>query len=351
MKLRDAKDLRTGNGFSPTKRRQFTAWTALCSSLLLVIVSCEPSRNGEPVDYGPEASNSDLNHALVTPLSDLNIQSLSVGQFVHFSTTDAIAGGQVVQLESDTGQTIVDRTEQATSTEFSVVQNKYVYGGSTPQKASVEFQLNIANAAAAPGATPTPAPAASATPVPSSMPGATPSASSASMPNVASLGERIEELKSSARFGGESVLLSELQRYGVQRAREANGLHLDESRAKTSIHRLKSWETVEAPPQLVQNQPGCLGIPSCQIRVRHVSFDQVTWDTSQGTRVQFELAMSPDIPLLSGYKMSPVFEYYPGLMKSCVTLMIAVGDKGAKTLLTQCNLTENFAYKIQESSP
>ena len=47
--------------------------------------------------------------------------------------------------------------------------------------------------------------------------------------------------------------------------------------------------------------------------------------------------MSVDAPLLSGYRMTPIFNFYPGLIRSCISLMIAVGDKGAETLLTECN--------------
>lgn len=321
--------------------------------LFFMTVSCEPSRNGETVNYGPEASNAELSKALVGPMQDLNLDSLSVGQFVHFSTTDILAGGQVNQVESDTGQTIVARDELTDVTQLSVIQNKYVYGNSAPAKASTEFQLNIArtNATPSPSPSPSPLPSTSLTPSPTPAVGvATPSPSpSAASPAAALIAQRLEWLRNSPNAG--EALRKNLQSFAVSKLNEIRARAALQPMAATTpatIHRLRTWKAMEAAPDLVKAQAGCLGIPNCQIRVRHIQFDQVTWDKPEGSRVEFDLAMSPDVPLISGYKMTPIFEYYPGLIKSCVTLMIAVGSKGSETLLTQCSLTENFAFSLPQ---
>lgn len=321
-------------------RRQRTAGEAMLGMISLsfmilffMTVSCEPSRNGETVNYGPEASNAELNKALVGPMQDLNLDSLSVGQFVHFSTTDILAGGQVNQVESDTGQTIVAREEMTDVTQLSVVQNKYVYGNSAPEKASTEFQLNIARADPAPAQSPSPSQAPSPSPAPAA-------------PLIAN---RLEWLRNSPNAG--EALRRNLQSFTVSKLNEIRAraaLQPMATNTPATIHRLRTWEAMEAAPALVKAQPGCLGIPNCQIRVRHVQFDQVTWDKPEGSRVEFDLAMSPDVPLISGYKMTPIFEYYPGLIKSCLTLMIEVGSKGSETLLTQCSVTENFAFSLPQ---
>ncbi len=306
--------------------------------LFLMTVSCQPSRNGEAVNYGPEVSNADLNKALIGPIQDVNLNTLSVGQFVHFSTTDVLAGGKVTQVESDTGQTIVERSDTAEVTTLAVVQNKYVYGNSAPEKASTEFQLNIArdSTAVARDSTAVARDGLAAAPVPSPAPGAGTSSR---------LSERILQFKNDANAAPKLRL--NLKNYVFQKLNEnrtqAGVVPLSTAPAAT-IHRLRAWEAMEAAPDLVRAQPNCLGIPKCQIRVRHIQFDQVTWDKPAGTRVEFDLAMSPDVPLISGYKMTPIFEYYPGLIRSCVTLMIPVGTNGTETMLTQCSVTENFAF-------
>jgi hypothetical protein len=75
-----------------------------------------------------------------------------------------------------------------------------------------------------------------------------------------------------------------------------------------------------------------------------VAFDQVIWSNPTGERIRFEFVVSPEVPQTSGFNMSLLFPWYPGLMRSCVTLMVAIGgeESNAKTLLTECQNVFDF---------
>ena len=54
--------------------------------------------------------------------------------------------------------------------------------------------------------------------------------------------------------------------------------------------------------------------------------------------------------------MNPIWNYIPGLMRSCITRMVPIGSNGDnRTLLSQCKQVVNFAYDystlLQDPSP
>lgn len=277
----------------------------LAPLLIMALTGCRSNENGEPVDYGPEAAAVDINEALFRPLEGVNPLAIKVGAYVQFTTTQKLAGGQVMNRLSDTGMKVIDREEDDSAVIYRIRQDKATYGNDNKTDiVSTDFPFGI------------------------SKDNGTSNASVQSALVVAPL----ELLEQSV-----PALLKSLDVASSTKVRQAA--------TRVTYHRLVTSERDEPPPSEVQAQPGCLGIPNCKIKVHHIEFDQVAWGGSEPERVHFELTMSPDVPMLAGLYMSPLFEYYPGLLKSCVTLMVAIGDGSSKTLLTECNEVEFFRFE------
>lgn len=100
-------------------------------------------------------------------------------------------------------------------------------------------------------------------------------------------------------------------------------------------HNLQYSETTRPAPDLVKDQANCLGLPDCQIRVRNVSFDLVLNvknddGTTSRQKVQYWVAVSPDVPYLSR------------LMDFCYRGLVDVPSLGQKVLVQTCSYVKNF---------
>lgn len=252
------------------------------------LIGCSAKEDGEPVDYGPETTIEALENALTTPIIGIDPTQAKIGAFVHIAQVQELAGGKVSSVVSDTGQTIVGRDESESDVQYTIVQHKVTYG---QQASKVSTEIKLA-------------------------------------------------------FAKESV--SATRSRTATAFRSSSFVHQLTSGSRLSYHNLRVSQTTVAPPLPVQQAPNCLGIPDCKIRLHTVSFDQVLWSGDQNERIHFDMSISPDIPALAGLEMSPLFRYFPGLMSSCVTLMIPIGDGRAKTLLRECQEIVNFRF---ESAP
>ena len=180
---------------------------------------------------------------------------------------------------SDTGQTVVDRHDTPDVVQLSIIQNKFSYGASTPERASVEYQLNIAKSEA-------PAELRTELP-PKSESDLAVHARTLFMQALARLSP-LRQLPSRIWVEKAATLVFPWQApeasTSAERATTARQSLRSASaeRAKVTLHRLRSWNALEAAPPLVQKQAGCLGLPSCQLRVHHLSFDQVSWEKPSG---------------------------------------------------------------------
>jgi hypothetical protein len=216
---------------------------------------------------------------------------------VHTAEVQEVAGGQLTGVLSETGQTVIDRQEDATQITLTVVETKVVYANDENQKTSTEFPVVIkkATASATSSLTATPAAGASASTAPSSQVAAT------SSPAVA-------------------TILSDLHR-------------AHSSDMKATYHNLHVSQGLEDAPELVRAQPGCLGLPNCKLNVTRVSFDQVVWDGDTGNRIHFDYALSPDAPFLAQ------------VLDKCLTLLVPISGSNSKTLLKQCTPVVSFRFE------
>lgn len=278
----------------------------LAPFFILALTGCKSQDTGESVDYGPEATGTEINNALYEPLANVDPLAIKVGAFIHYSTTQSLAGGQVTNLLSDTGQTVVERQEDDTGVVYTIVQHKLAYGNnSQPEKTSTEFTIGFDKSSGS---------------------------------SIASVQSALNQDPLALLEQGVPALLEKLTASSLTP-------EIRQMSEPITYHRLVTSVSEEPPPEMVQNQAGCLGIPNCRIKVHHVEFDQVIWASGGPERIHFDLAMSPDVPMLAGLHMTNLFEYYPGLLKSCITLMVPVGDGQSKTLLTECNQVENFRFE------
>jgi hypothetical protein len=330
-----------GLNMSSQNRIRFQRTMGVCALTTAALLSCQMNKNGEAVDYGPEFTAADLNKALSEPVKNANPLSIQIGQFVHYSVSQELAGAQVITLLSDTGQTVVDRVDTPSTVELTVVQNKFSYSSGQSQKASLEYQLNFDAAPANPPTAASPTPATTPTPVPQINAVASSGLGSSTAEAINGSSAREAALRQDFRNKIDeqiALFIKSESRPGQVRVQSSTG-------STASFHRLTSTETMDPPPGDVATQPNCLGVPNCKMHVYHIGFDQlITAVDGTHDRVHFALDLTTDVPMLAGYKVSPLFDYFPGLIKSCVSLLVPVGDTGAKVLLTECNKLENFRY-------
>lgn len=293
---------------------------AAAAVLTIAFIGCDRGEmNGEPVDYGPAQDPKAISVEVANLVRDSDPSQTKVGAFGRFLTTDNIGGGTLVQISANTSQEVISRTVKDNVLNMQIAENvtEYHSNSTTPQKLSRIFQFNFA--LPTPTATPTPSPAPA-------------------MPLSASAAQQIADTDI------QQGLHAFFVRTGDARAAAAN--------ANVTFHGLRAWEDSGPPPERVRSAPNCLGIPQCQIRLRHVVFDIVSWEIPEGNRVHIELVTSPDVPQTIGLNMSPIrdiWQYIPGLMKTCISFMVAVGTDGRnKTLITECKEVVNFAYDASQ---
>jgi len=274
---------------------------------------------GEPVDYGPPQDPKEITSEVANLVRDSDPSQTKVGAFGRFLTVDYIGGGTLVSIAANTSQEVISRTVNGDVLNMQILEKTAVYhaNSTTPEKMSRVFQFNWT----LPTPTPTPAPA----------PAFQVSASAA------------EAIAATDLAKGAHALFSRL---GDSRALAAG------SEPKMSFHGLRAWEDSAPPPERVRSAPNCLGIPQCRLRLRHVVFDIVSWEVPQGNRVHLELVTSPDIPQTIGLNMSPIqdiWQYIPGLMKSCISYLVSIGnDSRSKTLITECREVVSFAFDASQ---
>ena len=276
--------------------------------LIFALVGCTSNYNGEPVDYGPEVPIANVISALKLPSKDIDPTQMKEGAFVHFQTVQIIGANEIYSVIADTGQTIKKREETDAQITFSLEEEKYSYKqGQKPDHLVRDFNLIFDKPTKSPvGSTEVPIDPSTAL-------------SSALAPLVVA-----SKAVSGAVFGGPVVNAQEV---------------------KVTYHNLRTSLSQITPPTKVASKAGCLGLTQCQMTLHNVSFDQVAWAPSGPDRIHFEFAVSPHVPQHAGFNMSSLFPYYPGLFKSCVTLMVSVGDGHSKTLLNECQEVVDFLFE------
>ena len=275
----------------------------LAPLLFLALVSCEEEEH--KVDYGPEIAWDPIAKALAESIHDTQIERTQPGAFVHFETVHTIAAGQARILSADTGQTVINRVETDKTLTFQIVEKIYTYKQEgTTETLKREFELTFAKEAAL---------EASA---------------------LASARKAIGEAQAMARAHAAKT-----------------GVSITADGPRQSFHRLRAWQGRGPAPRGVRNRPGCLGIPNCEIAYRYVTFDLVTWDRPGGDLTRIEFVFSPDIPQTSGYRMSPIFNYLPGMFKACITQMVAPAESENRTLVTECREVVDYTHEAPTPTP
>jgi hypothetical protein len=277
----------------------------LAPFLIFALTGCDLKIEGEPVDYGAVVPFSEISDAINEGVKDIDPSLTKKGAFVHYSTKQYLAAGKVVNVLSDTGLTVTERTEAAQGVELTLIEKRFTYGapGEPMKEQAREFTLEFTNESASKAAPQT---------------------------LQQSLQQSLQSLLS--HEPGQSPGLSP----------SLSPVKATSEGARVTFHNLATGTVQLAAPKAVQAQPNCLGLPNCQVTLHNVSFDQVTWLTEGPQRIHFDFYVSPNVPQISGFNMSPVLPFYPGLYKSCITLMVSIGDGRSKTLLSECQEVENF---------
>jgi hypothetical protein len=288
----------------------FRLKTVAALLLSFTVLACDGGAKGIPVDYGSEVPVSDIQKAILAGVKGIDPSATERGAAVQYTTTQYLAGGQVVNLLGVTVLVVVEREEiPATANNPECVRLKFResktdYSGPRGEKTSTverEFVEVFAKGA----------------------------------------------LSSSfvAEAKGAPLALSA--------PAKAPSLHaFATSGTRVSFHKLLTSSSVGAPPLPVTEKANCREVPGCQMTYNKISFDQVAWKADGPEKIHFDFEVSPNVPQISGFNMSPLFPYYQGLVKSCVTLLVKVGDGYDKTLLMECQQVQDFLYRqnIQSDS-
>lgn len=286
-----------------------------CAAPLLLCALLGCSKENE-LDYGSEVSITEIGEVLGKTIENSDPTTAKLGAFVHFETTQAIGGGQAPNLLADTGQTVIERNEDADHVvEFTIVQHRYTYSRENEaEKVSTEIKMPGFLSRSAPN----PVESSGLSRLLTARPG------SLNLPS------------------GPASFVTVLNSLGSARPSSAN---------RVTFHKLRVSTYKAAPPEAVQAKTDCLGLVNCQMTYHQVGFDQVVWSDSGAEKVSFDLLISPDLPQIFGLNMgAPIsvlegLDYFPGLMKSCVSFLVDVGDSGYQTLLTQCNRVLDFRFE------
>jgi hypothetical protein len=257
------------------------------------------SRSGVPVDFGPQTDAKSITTAVAKTVRDTDPTLVKVGAFGRFLTNDIIGGGTLVLTVANTSQEVTARNIANNVLTLQVMEKITEYHGNsnTPQKVTRSFQLNW------------------------------------QLPS-----QTTPEVLGNDPITAPTALEKALHQYSSTKTTAS-------ASPGATYHRLIQWEDTGPAPANVASQPNCLGLPKCQMRLRHVNFDIVVWDTPQGNRIHVELTVSPDVPQTIGFNMNPIWEYIPGLVRSCITRLVSIGTDGRNsTLISECKDVINFAF-------
>lgn len=306
----------------PTDPERALIWIhallALLAPLLILVLSgCKSTDTGEAVDFGPETTEDAIDLAMVEAIHDVDPERIKVGAFVHFATKQILAGGQIQHIVADTGHTVIGayESEDGNQIDYLVAENQITYGHEDgPRKVSTEFTISAARS----------------------------TSSDALRSRSSDALSPFHWVEAWMRKLDESEALSLLSADVHPSVRQT-------SETTRTYHRLRT-STYEGPPPLrVQMRPNCLGLQNCKITYRKITFDEVYWTNGTGERVHYEFVVSPQAPPTAGYNYGIRYQFVPGLVKSCFTLMVSVGSGHSKTLLTQCQEVEDFRFESDPS--
>ena len=283
--------------------------------LVLAIAGCDNGAEGLKVDYGPEVPVSEIQKAIVAGVRGIDPSATELGAAVQYTTTQYLAGGQVVNLLGATVLVVVERDEIAAS-------------GSNPAMVRLRFRESKTDFGSRPGESSN-----------------TVEREFVEFFEKASLSHLHGPTFSSSfrvEAKGAPVALSAPAAFPLLSSRAVT---LAENEARVSFHKLSSSTTTGQPPAPVTEKANCREVPGCKMTYNKISFDQVAWRVDGPEKIHFDFVVSPDVPQISGFNMSPLFPYYQGLVKSCVTLLVKVGDGHDKTLLMECQQVQDFLYR------
>lgn len=327
----------------------------LIAVFFLLGTGCEEgSLNGEKVDYGAQVPEKDVINAVYGYLiAGTQPSATKVGAFVHFASTENIAGGTINVLLADTGQTTINRVEDAKTVTFNIVEKiiEYHQNSKTPEKVTRNFEMAFEKPSIAPATISTTSASLAENP-----------ALNFQKPTDQSLLDAVQKFKRNLTFASNqplhtqdspaptsvaSLVASPVVSLVVSPVVSLAAESPSPTPPSATFHRLRTWQDSGPPPESVRMQANCGDVPNCTLRYRHVVFDIVTWDLPGGNLIHMELIASPDVPQTFGLNMNPIFPYLPGLMRTCYTRMVPIGTDGhSKTLVSDCNDVVNFTFDI-----
>jgi hypothetical protein len=255
--------------------------------------------DGDPVDYGPPHEEKTIVKSVNNLFRDSDPSRTKVGAAGRYFTTVAIGGGAAELLVANTLLEVTGSYIDGNILTLNLLENTTEYQSSpkTSEKMNRNFQLRF---------------------------------KVASSPNPLMTQFHASDLE-------QSVQDFLIQNGQIKKTE-------NEPSIRITYHNLRTWEDSAPPPSKVQEHATCRGIQNCSIRLRHLVFNIVRWDEPQGYLIRVELITSPDVPQTLGFNMNPFFGYVPGLMKSCLTRLVPIGDDGRdRTLVHECKTVVNFA--------
>lgn len=258
-------------------------------ALVIVFFALSCSDDDKNKDYGPEASETDLQSAIEKAQTNSLSRWFEKGEYVRIEQKQHINGWPSCVFR-DTGFTVTDYIEHPDRYEIQLLEER------------VDYDLTKYY----------------------------------SPPNECPLMGSFQKkyLRSFARSESLSTSSSRQQRVGTQDGE------------KITYHNLQSTTTKLDAPDRVKQLPNCGGLPGCRMNVTKVSFDQIIHFSEDEIDIRrWEMYFSPDLPLVTIF---PGWEVGLGVLDvPGPVLKSLIGTAGLLRLCTNRLFETGSGFKIQ----
>lgn len=251
--------------------------TLALPALFFVLTGCLEKPEAKMVDLGKESSPDEIEFALSKATSGKTESSMKEGERVDYEINLRIENEDIIKV-SDIAQEVIDKGDHPTNphqTRFVIHEKTNTYEGGKVDTVEKEYYIDVSK--------------------------------------------------------GIEAAATRILNHPLNMLRLNSIAAMDSDPIRVSFHNL-TVETVMYPaPDRVAMQPGCLGLPNCELKSTHITFSRADWysDTSRDI-THFNFTFSTDAP------------YLGVALNGCMNFLYRAN--GREYLVTQCQVLRDFRF-------
>lgn len=250
--------------------------------IIAILISCNRAKE-EPGNLGPEFSSDQIDLALSKAINDADLNSLSVGQFTEYVTTQRIENEENINAVAGSRVEVINREETDTAIKFTlkIVRTDRLSNGQWETRVTEEpLAIN--------------------------------------KPSLLS----IDNLMTPDRVTTSALKMA-----------------ADKAVKKVTFHKLRESTGTMPPPPRVRLKADCGGLNPCEMPVRYISFDMVQWTSdTEYQKLSLDFAFSLSTPFLP---FGEDFEQLNGLMVlDCRATYIPIENRNV--YIRECKSLDDF---------